>query len=68
MLLQKCFIFKTIHRKTIEAVTIVLHKKDVYARIPAHMDLTQGAVLLLGPVKQVSRGFYSLIGRVNAPA
>ena len=52
MLLQKCFIFKIIHRKTIEAVTTVTHEKDGYVRIPAHRDLTKGAVLLLRPVKR----------------
>ena len=50
-----------------EAVTIVPHQDDGYARIPAHTDLKQGPVLLLGPLDQASRDFYSLTGRVDAP-
>ena len=47
-----------------EAVTIVPHQDDGYARIPAYTDLKQGAVLPLGPLDLASRDFYSLTGRV----
>ena len=50
-----------------EAVTTVPRQDDGHARIPAHTDLKQGAVLPLGPLDQASRDFYSLTGRVNAP-
>ena len=50
-----------------EAVTAVTHQDDGYARITAHTDLKQGAVLPLGPLDQASRDFYSLTGRVDTP-
>ena len=52
MLFQKCFIFKNIHREATEAVP---HQDDGYAMIPAHVNLKQEAVLLLGPLDQASR-------------
>ena len=50
-----------------EAVTTVPHQDEGYVKIPAHTDLTRGAVLPLGPLDQASRDFYSLTSRVNAP-
>ena len=67
MFLEKCFIFKKIHRKATEAVTTVPHQDDSYARIPAYTDSKQEAILPLGPLDQTCRDFYSLTGSVNAP-
>ena len=47
--------------------TTVPHQDDGYARIPAHTDLKQGAVMPQGPLDEASTYFYSLTGRVYAP-
>ena len=49
-----------------ETVTTVPHQDDGYARIPAHTNLKQGAVLPLGPLDQASRDFYFLTGPYSA--
>ena len=67
MLLQKCFIFKRIHRKATEGVTTVPYQDDGYAKTPAHIHTKQEATLPLRPLDQASRDFYSLTGRVNTP-
>jgi len=48
-----------------EAVTTVLHQNYSYIRIPAHADLTQGAVLPLEALDHIFRDFHSLTGRVD---
>ena len=50
-----------------ETDTTVPRQDDGYARIPAHTDLKQGAVLPLGPLDQAYRDFYSLTVGVDAP-
>ena len=66
-LLQKCFIFKRIHRKATEGVTTVPYQDDGYAKTPAHIHTKQEATLPLRPLDQASRGLYSLTDRADTP-
>ena len=67
MFLQKCFVFKRIHRKATEAVTTVLYQDDGYAKTPAHIHTKQEAILPLRPLDQASRDLYSLTDRADTP-